>query len=69
MALKDTTTEINVLETARLTRGVFTRVARRLGLTVSHVRRVAIGERRSSLVQGEIEKELAKLQRALKRSA
>lgn len=67
MAFKDTTlAEPNLIRLylyARL--GLYSRVARRLGVDRSHVRRVALGERKSRRIAKAIEREIARLEKEL----
>ena len=50
-----------------LYRGVYSRVARRLNLDRSFVSRVANGKRRSAQVEAALRKEIARIERLLKR--
>jgi transposase-like protein len=49
-----------------LYRGVYSRVARQLGVDRSFVSRVANGQRRSAKVEAALRKEIARIERLLK---
>jgi hypothetical protein len=49
------------LKEAAKFRGIYTRVARRLGLSAQHVREVALGHRRSARVKLELDREFKKI--------
>jgi hypothetical protein len=65
---KDTTLDKQVLRAALHSR-IFSRVARKLGVHRSHVRRVALGERTSLRVSLAIKRELDRIEKQLTRSA
>lgn len=49
---------------AFLYRGVFARVARELDISISHVRRVALGERASAEVEAALTREIERIEEA-----
>ena len=51
------------LEWSRLFRGLYGRVARRVGVDVSYVSHVARGERRSERIERALNSELARIER------
>ena len=51
------------LETIRLTRGIYSRVARQLAVDPSYVSRVARGERKCVRIENALNAELKKLQK------
>jgi len=51
----------------QLTNGIFSRIARSLGLSRNHVREVAKGNRRSSRVESALEAEFARIERKVER--
>jgi hypothetical protein len=61
---KGTTKRHTPLRRALLYRGIFTRVARRLGKSISHVRRVALGERTSRPVLDALMEEILRIEKA-----
>jgi hypothetical protein len=54
---------------AALHAGIFSRVARQVGADPSHVRRVALGERKSKKVTAALKRELRKIERQLRIAA
>ena len=68
MAIKDTTNSKDLLRVARTT-GIFSRVAQQLGCDPSHVRRVALGERKSRKVAAAIRRELRRIDKELSGAA
>jgi hypothetical protein len=50
-----------------LYRGIYTRVAKQLGIDRSYVSRVANGQRRSPKVEAALEKEIKRIEKAFKR--
>jgi len=68
MANKDITNDKDLLRLARTT-GIFSRIARQLGCEPSHVRRVALGQRKSRKVASAIRRELRKIDRELSDAA
>jgi hypothetical protein len=68
MANKDTTLDKDVLRAAMQAR-LFSRVAQQLNLDRSHVRRVALGLRKSKRVTSAIKRELARIEKNVTRAA
>jgi hypothetical protein len=68
MANKDTTVDRDVLKVAMQAR-LFSRIAQKLNLDRSHVRRVALGLRKSKRVMTAIRRELARIEKDVTRSA
>ena len=58
------TTKTPVLKRYALYRGLYARVARRVGVDRSYVSRVARGERRSAQVEKALQAELRRIERA-----
>jgi hypothetical protein len=59
-----TSSPFDVLRKISTYRGLYTRVARRLGVTPSVVRRVALNKTKSARISKELEKEILQTQRA-----
>jgi hypothetical protein len=69
MANKDTTLDNQDVLRVALQARLFSRVAHKLNLDRSHVRRVALGLRKSKRVMSAIKRELARIDRNVTRSA
>jgi len=57
-----------VLNRHQLYRGVYSRVAKQLGIDRSYVSRVASGERKSDRVEKALLREIQRIERVIKRS-
>ena len=63
MVTKKNHTRERVLERYRLYHGLYSRVARKLGVDRSYVSRVARGERRSPRIEAALEAEIKRIER------
>jgi hypothetical protein len=61
----DSNLQLALREAAKF-RGIYTRIAQRLGLSAQHVREVALGRRQSDRVKRELDREFKKILNAKK---
>jgi hypothetical protein len=64
---KKNTSTIPVLNRHQLYRGIYSRVAKELGIDRSYVSRVASGERKSEKVQRALMRELQRVEKMMKK--